>query len=220
MDNEKDSIMDKFNAWKDKIMGSEPEVTTAKTTSKTSRKPSGRRTASTRSTASRSSSSSLSTAQKKAAWKKQISKIRETTGPKVIATHEVGVDDTLSHIALKYYKNAGPDYYNYIWQYNRALLGDSADNTKPGMIIKIPELSKKLKGTFEPKVPKGFMAIHSITDHNDMLSKIALKYYGNGTKDYYMWIYEANIDLLGDSPDNTRYGMDILIPELPKELLG
>lgn len=179
-----------------------------------SRKPAAKRP-----TASRMGSAVPSDAGKKAAWKEQIAKIRKSMGPKTIATHEISVDDTLSHVALKFYKNATKPYYEWIWKHNLELLGDSPNNTKPGMVINIPELSKVLDGSYEPKVPKGFMAVHTVVQ-DDMLSMIAQKYYGNGNKPYYMWIYEANKDLLGDSANNTRPGMELLIPELSDELKG
>lgn len=58
----------------------------------------------------------------------------------IIDTVELDYETTLSHLALKYYGHATPKYYNYIWEHNKDLLGDSPNNSKPGMKIKIPKL--------------------------------------------------------------------------------
>ncbi len=46
----------------------------------------------------------------------------------------------------------------------------------------------------------------------DTLSGIAKKYYDDAGK--YLVIYEANKELIGDSPDLIQPGMDLIIPEL------
>ncbi|MBT3240318.1 MAG: LysM peptidoglycan-binding domain-containing protein [Chloroflexi bacterium] len=183
------------------------------------RTPPAKKTPSSGLVKNRTGAAKLTTDQKKASWKDQIAAIRKSVGPKTIATHTIAFDETLSHVALKYYKNAGKAYYEWIWKNNSEVLGDSPNNTKQGMELNIPELSKELDGTYEPVVPEGFVAVHTVV-HDDMLSMIAQKYYGNGNKPYYMWIYEANKDLLGDSPNNTRIGQQLLIPELSEELKG
>ncbi|TAK13571.1 MAG: hypothetical protein EPO32_05010 [Anaerolineae bacterium] len=61
-------------------------------------------------------------------------------GPEIIDTVKLDYETTLSHLALKYYGHATPKYYNYIWEHNKDLLGDSANNSRPGMMIKIPKL--------------------------------------------------------------------------------
>lgn len=58
----------------------------------------------------------------------------------IIDVVELDYETTLSHLALKYYGHATPKYYNYIWEHNKDLLGDSPNNSKPGMKIKIPKL--------------------------------------------------------------------------------
>jgi len=50
----------------------------------------------------------------------------------------------------------------------------------------------------------------------ETLSHLALKYYGHATKPYYMLIYDANKDLIGDDPNFIRTGMTLKIPELPE----
>ena len=59
-------------------------------------------------------------------------------------------------------------------------------------------------------------AMHKVTD-GDTLSHLAMKYYGHATKPYYMLIYEANKDLIGDNPNQVKLGLDLKIPELPTD---
>ena len=79
--------------------------------------------------------------------------------------------------------------------------------------------SRRLKGA--PKVSKKeqvYIATHTVTD-KDTLSHVALKYYGNATRPYWMVIFEANKDVLGDEPPGKFYpGVEVKIPELPEEL--
>ena len=58
---------------------------------------------------------------------------------KFIAEHSVGADETLSGIALKYYGNAGRDFWMKIYEANKAAIGDNPGMLKPGMVLKIPE---------------------------------------------------------------------------------
>ncbi len=64
-----------------------------------------------------------------------------------------------------------------------------------------------------------FIAEHTLTSE-ETLSHLALKYYGHATKPYWMVIYEANKELIGDNPNRVRKGMVIKIPELPKDFKG
>ena len=66
--------------------------------------------------------------------------------PKFIAEYEVkGWDETLSHVALKYYGNATRPYWEVIYEANKAVVGDNPNIIKPGMVLKIPELPADLK---------------------------------------------------------------------------
>ena len=70
------------------------------------------------------------------------------------------------------------------------------------------------KAKAEPKI----IATHTVTD-KDTLSHVSLKYYGNATRPYWMVIFEANKDVLGDEPPGKFYpGVEVKIPELPEEL--
>jgi nucleoid-associated protein YgaU len=65
---------------------------------------------------------------------------------KVIATHKVEGNQTLSHIALKYYKNATRPYWKLIHEFNKGVIGDDEKNIWEGLELKIPELPDELKG--------------------------------------------------------------------------
>ena len=61
---------------------------------------------------------------------------------KFIAEHTVSGDDTLSHIALKYYGSAVKEKWMLIYQANKAVIGDNPNKIRPGQVLKIPELPK------------------------------------------------------------------------------
>ena len=65
----------------------------------------------------------------------------------------------------------------------------------------------------KPKI----ITVHELTSE-ETLSHLSLKYYGHATKPYWMVIYEANKDVVGDNPNLVHRGMMIKIPELPPEL--
>ena len=58
---------------------------------------------------------------------------------KYLAEHTVAADETLSHIALKYYGNAGREFWMYIYEANKAVIGDNPGMIRPGIVLKIPE---------------------------------------------------------------------------------
>jgi len=65
---------------------------------------------------------------------------------KFIGEHEVkGWDETLSHVALKFYGNATRPYWELIYEENKAVIGDNPNVIKPGMVLKIPELPADMK---------------------------------------------------------------------------
>lgn len=61
------------------------------------------------------------------------------------------------------------------------------------------------------------LAEHTVKP-DDTLSGLALKYYGNAGEKYYMVIYEANQELIGDDPNVIVDGAAHKIPVLPKDL--
>lgn len=70
----------------------------------------------------------------------EISKKLETK-----TTHTVKSGETLSHIALKYYKHATPPYWKLILEHNEDLLEGNERSLREGMELEIPELPEDLK---------------------------------------------------------------------------
>ncbi len=62
-----------------------------------------------------------------------------------------------------------------------------------------------------------FIAEHKLTA-DETLSHLSLKYYGSATRPYWMVIYEANKEVIGDNPAHVYPGLVVNIPELPEEL--
>lgn len=70
----------------------------------------------------------------------------EALKPAIITTHIVESNNqTLSHIALKYYKHATPPYWKYLLEHNKEVLKGSEKNVRMGMELVIPELPDELK---------------------------------------------------------------------------
>jgi nucleoid-associated protein YgaU len=64
---------------------------------------------------------------------------------KVIAQHKVEGDQTLSHLALKYYGHTTPPYWRLIYEFNKAKIGPNHKNIYDGLVLDIPELPADLK---------------------------------------------------------------------------
>ncbi|MFC2054302.1 LysM peptidoglycan-binding domain-containing protein [Chloroflexota bacterium] len=75
------------------------------------------------------------------------------------------------------------------------------------------QLAARRAEAAKPKI----ITVHELTSE-ETLSHLSLKYYGHATKPYWMVIYEANKDVVGDNPNLVHRGMMIKIPELPPEL--
>jgi nucleoid-associated protein YgaU len=61
---------------------------------------------------------------------------------------------------------------------------------------------------------KEAVAEHTV-EAGETLSDLALKYYGHATQPYYMHIYEANKDVIGDNPNVIKPGQELVIPKKP-----
>lgn len=59
-----------------------------------------------------------------------------------IAEHTMKADETLSHLALKYYGSAVREKWMVIYEANKAVIGDDPNHVKPGTVLKIPKLSE------------------------------------------------------------------------------
>lgn len=84
-------------------------------------------------------------AQAMASKKQELDKKMAAKKAAIIATHTVQADETLSHIALKYYKHATPPYWKLLLEHNTELLDGNERNVRKGMELEIPELPEELK---------------------------------------------------------------------------
>lgn len=57
-----------------------------------------------------------------------------------IAEHTVKEDETLSHLALRYYGSTDQAKWMVIYQANQAEIGDNPAILRPGLKLKIPKL--------------------------------------------------------------------------------
>jgi LysM repeat protein len=74
----------------------------------------------------------------------------EHKGPSnFIAEHTVKKDETLSHIALKYYGSAVKEKWMLIYEANKDIIGPNPSVIKPGMVLKIPSLEPVSKAAPE-----------------------------------------------------------------------
>lgn len=69
----------------------------------------------------------------------------EAAKHKFIAEYKLTPDDTLSHVALKYYGKATPEYWTLIYEANKDVIGANPNIVRPGTVLKIPELPEELK---------------------------------------------------------------------------
>ena len=61
---------------------------------------------------------------------------------KYIAEHTVTGEDTLGHIALKYYGSAAKEKWMAIYEANKVQIGDNPNKIRSGLVLKIPDLPK------------------------------------------------------------------------------
>jgi len=79
------------------------------------------------------------------AMEERRAKLESVTKAEAVTTHTVEEGETLSHIALKYYKHATPPYWKLLLEQNTELLEGNERNLRAGMEIEIPELPEELK---------------------------------------------------------------------------
>lgn len=58
-----------------------------------------------------------------------------------IAEHTMKADETLSHLALKYYGSAIREKWMVIYEANKDVIGPNPAHVKPGTVLKIPKLA-------------------------------------------------------------------------------
>lgn len=90
---------------------------------------------------------------------------------------------------------------------------EKRDQGMQDMRRKFDENQEKLRASLQKK----FIAEHTLTAE-ETLSHLSLKYYGSAAKPYWMLIYEANKDVIGDNPNHVRAGLELKIPELPESM--
>jgi len=69
-----------------------------------------------------------------------LSKKPEQNQVEYIAEHVMKPDETLSHLALKYYGSAIRDKWMIIYEANKEAIGPDPAHVKPGTVLKIPKL--------------------------------------------------------------------------------
>jgi nucleoid-associated protein YgaU len=77
--------------------------------------------------------------------------------------------------------------------------------------------SQQIKDLKPTRSSTKVIAEHTVVG-GDTLSHISLNYYGSASKPYWMVIYQANQDLIGDNPNKLKRGLTLKIPKLPAEL--
>jgi nucleoid-associated protein YgaU len=70
---------------------------------------------------------------------------KEAPTQKYIAQHTLTADETLSHLALKYYGHATPPYWQLIYAANKAVIGEDPNKVRPGLVLNIPILPDDMK---------------------------------------------------------------------------
>lgn len=71
---------------------------------------------------------------------RNLSASPKDTAQEFIAEHIVKSDETLSHIALRYYGSTEQEKWMAIYQANKAVIGDNPSILRPGLQLKIPKL--------------------------------------------------------------------------------
>lgn len=75
----------------------------------------------------------------------RLEESKKAAAPQIMTTHKVESGETLSHIALKYYKHATPPYWKLILEHNTEILKGNERNVRTGMELVIPDLPEELK---------------------------------------------------------------------------
>jgi len=69
----------------------------------------------------------------------------EAAKAQVLATHKIAADETLSHLALKYYGHATKPYWTLIYEANKEAIGPNPNKVRPGTELQIPVLPESMK---------------------------------------------------------------------------
>lgn len=71
--------------------------------------------------------------------------VSEKAAAAYIDNYTVQANDTLSHIAARFYGKATPAYYTLIFEHNKDVIGDNMNLIKAGQVLRIPTLPDELK---------------------------------------------------------------------------
>ena len=84
---------------------------------------------------------------------------------------------------------------------------------KPDHLAAAVKRTAARKARLEAEKGPAVKAEHTVVS-GDTLSGLATKYYGSGSRENWMAIYEANKEAIGDNPSLIRVGQVLQIPEL------
>jgi LysM repeat protein len=94
-------------------------------------------------------------------------KMSNPESPKFIAQHTVAADETLSHIALKYYGSAVKEKWMLIYEANKDTIGENPNLIRPGMVLNIPaEDTPSLTPTEEDQKTSPMPSLSDSEDEN------------------------------------------------------
>ena len=85
------------------------------------------------------------TARRKGMVEERLARAEAAKQQAVMTKHTVEAGETLSHIALKYYKHATPPYWKFLLEHNQDVLKGDEKTLRTGMVLDIPELPENLK---------------------------------------------------------------------------
>ena len=107
--------------------------------------------------------------------------------------------DTLSGIALRFYGDGSEASWRRIYHENLQVIGNDPNQLRPGEVLFIPGVQVQ-PGT------------NYIVQQGDTLSGIALRFYGDGSEASWRKIYNANVQAIGNDPNQLRPGEVLFIP--------
>ncbi len=88
----------------------------------------------------------------------------------------------------------------------------AAPKAKPAHLEQAEKRTAARQARLAAKKGAAIKAEHTVVS-GDSLSALAAKYYGSGSRDNWMAIYEANKEAIGDNPSAIRVGQVLQIPE-------
>ncbi len=95
--------------------------------------------------AAKAKAEELAASRETASKRELTEKLAAEKAAQYIENYTVTSDDTLSHIALRFYGKATPAYYTLIYEHNKDVIGDNMNVIVPGQVLRIPALPEDLK---------------------------------------------------------------------------